>query len=60
MQNTALKPKVEMYSPFKKPFSTKMEEDDKRIVSREIIEYMVSDNTKIVAKCTPCQCCACR
>ena len=53
-----LKPKIEMFSPFSKPFS-KPQNDDK-IVAKEVTEYMRADNTKIVAKCTPCQCCACR
>lgn len=61
-----LNPRIEMFSPFKVPF--KMEKDVVRnakitkyiIVSSDVVEYMRDDNTKIVAKCTPCQCCACR
>lgn len=51
-------PKIEMFSPFVEPFSRK--NDDIQIVAKDVVEYMESDNTKIVAKCTPCQCCACR
>jgi len=51
-------PKIEMFNPFSEPFSDLNE--DKSIVAKEVVEYMESDNTKIVAKCTPCQCCACR
>lgn len=53
-----LTPRIEMFSPFAKPFSAQRIEDV--IVAPEIIEFMTTDNTKIVAKCTPCQCCACR
>lgn len=58
-----LSPKIEMFNPFIKPFSNEIENEDSIeivIVSPEIVKYMTSDNTKIVAKCTPCQCCACR
>lgn len=63
----SLNPRIEMFSPFKAPFS--LERRVKRengvitkymIVSSDVVEYMKDDNTKIVAKCTPCQCCACR
>lgn len=54
-------PKIEIFSPFVKPFSETNENYTRNhIVSDRVIEYMQSDNTKIVAKCTPCQCCACR
>lgn len=62
-----LNPKIEMFSPYRKPFSTRNsnESGDHKItkyviVSSDVVEYMKDNNTKIVAKCTPCQCCACR
>lgn len=62
-----LNPRIEMFSPFKAPFAAmgRTENQDRKItkyviVSPEVVEYMKDDNTKIVAKCTPCQCCACR
>lgn len=58
-----LSPKIEMFNPFTKPFSKEIKNDESIeivIVSPEIVKYMISENTKIVAKCTPCQCCACR
>ncbi len=58
-----LTPQIAMFSPFVKPFE-KDESKDNAVtivmVAPEIIKYMQDDNTKIVAKCTPCQCCACR
>lgn len=58
-----LAPRIGMFSPFSKPF----ENEKKRmpyvtvvIVAPEIVKYMKDENNKIVAKCTPCQCCACR
>ncbi len=63
----SLNPRIEMFSPFRVPFAIKEESgtDDIKIskfiiVSPDVVEYMKDDNTKIVAKCTPCQCCACR
>lgn len=62
-----LEPKIEMFSPFREPFTAENNDrvDDIKIskfviVSPDIVEYMKDDTTKIVAKCTPCQCCACR
>ena len=58
-----LSPKIEMFNPFVKPFTKKVDNDESIelvIVSPEVVKYMMSENTKIVAKCTPCQCCACR
>lgn len=52
-------PKIEIFNPFKKPFSSEQKEED-TVVDRSVKEYMVKDNAKAVAKCTPCQCCACR
>ncbi len=66
IRNRSLRPRIEMFSPFNKPFvSAEVENESKEvtkfsIVSPKVVEYMVDDNTKIVAKCTPCQCCACR
>ena len=63
----SLNPRIEMFTPFRVPFKTKKEGEQKNatitkfiIVSSDVVEYMRDDNTKIVAKCTPCQCCACR
>lgn len=63
----SLNPRIEMFSPFKVPFTgtDQKELDDTKItkfviVSSDVVEYMKDNNTKIVAKCTPCQCCACR
>ena len=55
-------PKIGIFSPFVYPFSNTAEEvtKDRNIVDTRVYDYMVSDETKIVAKCTPCQCCACR
>ena len=62
-----LNPRIEMFSPYKVPFSAHKKDEAKNakitkfvIVSSDVVEYMRDDNTKIVAKCTPCQCCACR
>lgn len=59
----SLNPRIEMFSPFKVPFtagggSSKITKYV--IVSSDVVEYMKDNSTKIVAKCTPCQCCACR
>lgn len=64
LRGRTLNPRIEMFSPFERPFE-KVEENHGEItkfmiVSPKVVEYMVDDNTKIVAKCTPCQCCACR
>lgn len=66
-RSRSLRPRIEMFSPFNKPFTAEKEEvkDNVKItkfviVSPKVEEYMIDDNTKIVAKCTPCQCCACR
>ena len=58
-----LTPHIAMFSPFAKPFDKEENKDNTvaiLMVAPEIIKYMQDDNTKIVAKCTPCQCCACR
>lgn len=67
MMKKTLNPRIEMFSPFKRPFAAKkIEITDNNgmsklvIVSSDVVEYMKDNNTKIVAKCTPCQCCACR
>ncbi len=64
-------PRIEIFNPFEKPFSTSIgsisaEEDTEihriEIVDPEVRRYMRSGHRRlrIVAKCTPCQCCACR
>jgi hypothetical protein len=58
MANTSFDPRIEIFSPFVKPFSRPS--DDNAVVSSEVITYMNEENTRVVAKCTPCQCCACR
>lgn len=64
LRNRSLNPRIEMFSPFSKPFATSAKESGEItkyvIVSPKVVEYMRDDTTKIVAKCTPCQCCACR
>ncbi len=63
---SVLEPKIEVFSPFVRPFSKTFCGKTERIssesvVSTEVVQYMSSgQNLKIVAKCTPCQCCACR
>jgi len=60
---SAFIPRIEVFNPFKKPFSELCADhyDGRReIVAREVVDYMKGDNAKAVAKCTPCQCCACR
>ena len=56
---TKFAPKVEIFSPFKRPFSDD-EGTTATVVSPRVVEYTKSKKSKIVAKCTPCQCCACR
>lgn len=51
-------PKIGMFSPFEKP-STSFQTSTS-MIDPKVFEYMLSDNTKVVCKCTPCQCCACR
>ena len=51
-------PQIGMFSPFEKPFSNP--QASACMIDPKVFEYMLSDNTKVVAKCTPCQCCACR
>ncbi|MCM1500072.1 MAG: hypothetical protein NC124_16540 [Clostridium sp.] len=64
--NKSLNPKIEMFNPFNRPFVDSNTDEQPVvitkfvIVSPKVVEYMIDDNTKIVAKCTPCQCCACR
>ncbi|MEY8573922.1 hypothetical protein AALD01_05870 [Oscillospiraceae bacterium 21-37] len=54
-------PEIGMFSPFEEPFAAqKKAEAIACIVDPRVFEYMLSENTKVVAKCTPCQCCACR
>lgn len=53
-----IRPKIEMFSPFEKPFNDL--HAFAGMIDPKVYEYMLSDNTKIVCKCTPCQCCACR
>lgn len=66
LRSKTLNPRIEMFSPFNKPFANLKPETQEAeiskfvIVSPKVVEYMIDDNTKIVAKCTPCQCCACR
>lgn len=59
-----LQPRIEMFSPFKKPFEDEAKGEEAMVsvvmIAPQIIEYMQDRNTKVVAKCTPCQCCACR
>lgn len=64
---TALKPQIDIFNPFVRPFSEKQEETNNKpevliIVHPEVKRYMHSGQKRleIVAKCTPCQCCACR
>ena len=54
-------PEIGMFSPFEEPFANNKKTIDVAcVVDPRVFEYMLSENTKIVAKCTPCQCCACR
>lgn len=54
-------PQIDMFSPFEEPFKNQKKSDTSGcVVASRVFEYMLSENTKIVAKCTPCQCCACR
>lgn len=54
-------PEIGMFSPFEEPFvAQKKAEAIACVVDPRVFEYMLSENTKVVAKCTPCQCCACR
>ena len=66
-----LSPKIEIFNPFEKPFSRIVASDSseqgtenrrREIVNPEVRRYMRSGHRRlrIVAKCTPCQCCACR
>ena len=64
----ALKPQIDIFCPFERPFEKKQIENDNKpeifitIVAPEVKRYMRSGHKRleIVAKCTPCQCCACR
>ena len=58
-ESTSFAPRIEIFNPFQQPFSDRAREDGS-VVARSIVDYMKADNSKIVAKCTPCQCCACR
>lgn len=65
-------PKIELFNPFVIPFqSTSVDSGSQdvcisytisSIVDPEVSRYMKSGSKRleIVAKCTPCQCCACR
>ena len=54
-------PQIGMFSPFEEPFANQKNNVTVSFrIDPKVIEYMLSENTKIVAKCTPCQCCACR
>lgn len=54
-------PEIGMFSPFEAPFANQKEAVSVAcVVDPRVFEYMCSDNTKVAAKCTPCQCCACR
>lgn len=64
---TALRPQIEIFNPFVTPFTTENSESKTKqecftIVKPEVKCYMRSSlkGLEIVAKCTPCQCCACR
>ncbi len=66
--NKSLQPKIEIFNPYEKPFSESHGYvDDVSQLTR--LDFRVSefikrgtdnDGDKIVCKCTPCQCCACR
>ena len=68
----SLSPKIEIFNPFIVPFRSKKSGFNKAVVNGgsafsmivdpEVTRYMKSGNKRleIVAKCTPCQCCACR
>jgi hypothetical protein len=51
-------PRIEIFNPFKKPFAERGE--GTTVVARSVVQYLKDRKSKIVAKCTPCQCCACR
>lgn len=54
-------PEIGMFSPFEEPFANQKKTSTVAcVVAPKLFEYMLSKNTKVVAKCTPCQCCACR
>ena len=58
---TVFAPMIGMFSPFEEPFiDQKNTATTACMVDPKVFEYMLSENTKVVAKCTPCQCCACR
>ena len=63
---TALKPQIDIFNPFESPFSDRADGSVKHeavvTVAPEVKRYMRSGHRRleIVAKCTPCQCCACR
>lgn len=64
---TALRPQIEIFNPFSTPFVAENTENKNKqecfsIVKPEVKRYMRSTRKglEIVAKCTPCQCCACR
>ena len=58
---TTFAPEIGMFSPFEEPFvNQKNVTEFTCVIDPRVFEYMISENTKIVAKCTPCQCCACR
>ncbi len=64
----ALQPKIEIFNPYERPFSESHEyiNGDSQLTK---LDFRVSEfikrgtnnaGDKIVCKCTPCQCCACR
>jgi hypothetical protein len=59
-----LSPKIEVFNPYKQPFASAddLDKQVRSIVNPEVMEFMRSGHKglRIVAKCTPCQCCACR
>ena len=67
-RKTEFNPKIAIFNPFEIPFSKPQAEQNNKpeitisIVAPEVKRYMRSGHRRleIVAKCTPCQCCACR
>ena len=64
MQPTQIQPRIEVFSPFAEPFTqtSTLSADGQRdrIIDPAIIDKMRSVDSEVVAKCTPCQCSACR
>ena len=56
-------PRIEMFSPFEEPFQEDSDVqvgEERPVVQDKLVEFMKSDSANVVAKCTPCQCSACR